>query len=162
MSAGNTVLVSSFEYTSSNWSFTFAILKNLKNSNLSSGQSFCEVLKLQSFHHKKTFKHNDIVWGSIDFSEFGKFDYRILLFFRKPFNILSPELSSCNFSVIKFTAWKVSVFGVILVRIFPNMERYFASLRIQSKRGKIRTWITPNTDTFYSVIMLQMGLIKRT
>ena len=32
-----------------------------------------------------------------------------------------------------------------------NRERYSASLRIQSKRGKIRTRITPNTDTFYAV-----------
>ena len=31
-----------------------------------------------------------------------------------------------------------------------NMERYFVSLRIQSKCGKIRTTITPNTDTFYT------------
>ena len=35
-------------------------------------------------------------------------------------------------------AWKVSVFGVILVRI-------------QSEWEKIRTRITPNTDTFYAV-----------
>ena len=32
------------------------------------------------------------------------------------------------------TAWKVSRFGVILVRIFPHLE-----------------WITPNTATFYAV-----------
>ena len=36
------------------------------------------------------------------------------------------------------TAWKVSIFGVILVRI-------------QSKCGKIRTRITPNIDNFYAV-----------
>ena len=28
---------------------------------------------------------------------------------------------------------------------------YFVSLRIQSKCGKIRARITPNTDTFYAV-----------
>ena len=32
-----------------------------------------------------------------------------------------------------------------------NAERYFVSLRIQSECGKIRTIITPNTDTFYEV-----------
>ena len=32
------------------------------------------------------------------------------------------------------TTWKVSVFGVILARIFPHSN-----------------WITPNTDTFYAV-----------
>ena len=35
---------------------------------------------------------------------------------------------------IKTTEWKVSVFGVILVRIFSNSD-----------------WITPNTDAFYAV-----------
>ena len=39
---------------------------------------------------------------------------------------------------IKITAQKVSIFGVTLVCI-------------QSKCGKIRTRITPNTDTFYAV-----------
>ena len=32
-----------------------------------------------------------------------------------------------------------------------NMERYSVSLRNQSECGKIRTRITPNTDTFYAV-----------
>ena len=32
------------------------------------------------------------------------------------------------------TAWKVSVFELILVSIFPDLD-----------------WITPNTDTFYAV-----------
>ena len=32
--------------------------------------------------------------------------------------------------------WKVSVFGVILVGIFPHLD-----------------WITPNTDTFYSTVV---------
>ena len=37
-----------------------------------------------------------------------------------------------------------SAFGV-------NMERYGAFLHIQSECGKIRTRITPNTDTFHLV-----------
>ena len=32
-----------------------------------------------------------------------------------------------------------------------NTERYGVYLRIQSDCGKIRTSITPNTDTFYAV-----------
>ena len=44
------------------------------------------------------------------------------------------------------TAQKVSVFGVILVRIFPHSDH------IQSKYGKMRTRITPNKDTFYTVL----------
>ena len=57
------------------------------------------------------------------------------------------------------TALKVSVFGVILVHIFPhsenglNTERHGVSLSIQSKCGKMRTRITPNTDTFHAVCL---------
>ena len=57
------------------------------------------------------------------------------------------------------TALKVSVFGVILVHIFPhseyglNTERHGVSLSIQSKCGKMRTRITSNTDTFHSVCL---------
>ena len=34
-----------------------------------------------------------------------------------------------------------------------NTERYSVSLRIQSECGKMRTRITPNTDTFYAVLL---------
>ena len=33
-----------------------------------------------------------------------------------------------------------------------NTERYGVSLRIQSKCGKIRTRVSPNTDTFYTAL----------
>ena len=36
------------------------------------------------------------------------------------------------------------------------MERYRVSLHIQSKCGKIRTSITPNTDTFYAVSIAEV------
>ena len=36
-----------------------------------------------------------------------------------------------------------------------NTERYPVSLRIQTERGKIRTWITPNTDTFHEVFLFE-------
>ena len=62
------------------------------------------------------------------------------------------------FSLFTFSAWKVSAFGVSLVRIFSafglNTEKYGVSLRIQSECGKIRTRKTPNTDTFHAVIGL--------
>ena len=38
-----------------------------------------------------------------------------------------------------------------------NTERYGVSLRIQSEWGKIRTRITPNTDTFYAVVELHIA-----
>ena len=60
------------------------------------------------------------------------------------------------------TAWKVSLFRVILVRIFPAFSRirteYGEILRIspysvlmRENAGKVRTRITPNTETFYTV-----------
>ena len=51
----------------------------------------------------------------------------------------------------------MSVFGVILVCIFPHSDwirrdiSRRVSLRIQSKYGKIQTRITPNMDTFHAV-----------
>ena len=44
-------------------------------------------------------------------------------------------------------------FPTILVRIFPHSGS--ASLRIRSEYGKVRTMITPNTDTFHAVLKLQ-------
>ena len=35
-----------------------------------------------------------------------------------------------------------------------NTERYGVSLRIQSECGKMRTKITPNTDTFHTVLLI--------
>ena len=39
-----------------------------------------------------------------------------------------------------------------------NTKRYFLSLHIQSKCGKIRTRITPNTDTFHAVNLSFKGI----
>ena len=52
---------------------------------------------------------------------------------------------------ILYAAKKVSVFGIILVRIFPHF--HFVSLRIQSECGKMWTIITPNTGTFNAVTL---------
>ena len=46
-----------------------------------------------------------------------------------------------------------SFFGHYLPTFGLNTERYRVSLRIQSECGKIRTRKTPNTDTFYAVIV---------
>ena len=53
----------------------------------------------------------------------------------------------------------MSVFGVILVRIFSHLDSI--SLRIQSECGKIRTRITPNTSTFYEVINITKSIVSR-
>ena len=64
--------------------------------------------------------------------------------------------SSLVFSIV----YKVSVFGVILVRnFFPAFSRIISpySVRMRENAGKMRTRITPNTDTFYAVQIV--GLI---
>ena len=57
------------------------------------------------------------------------------------------------------TAWKVSVCGAILVRIFPRSDSIWRDTPYLSvfirMRGKIRTRITPNRDTLCSVILAQ-------
>ena len=63
------------------------------------------------------------------------------------------------------TAYKVSVFEVILVRIFPGFSRIWTeygeilrispySVRMRENAGKMRTRITPNTDSFYAVMFV--------
>ena len=47
------------------------------------------------------------------------------------------------------TAYNVFVFWVILVHIFPNLD--WISPCTQSECGKMRTRITPNTDTFHGL-----------
>ena len=47
----------------------------------------------------------------------------------------------------------MSVFGVILVRIFLHSDWIF---RIQSKCGKIQTRITTNRDTFNAVTLIEI------
>ena len=46
-------------------------------------------------------------------------------------------------------------YSELFCSVFPafglNVERYGASLRIESECGKIRTGITPNKDTFPTV-----------
>ena len=65
---------------------------------------------------------------------------------------------------LSYTARKVPVFGVFLVRIFPHLDwiwrdilylsRYSVSLHVQSEWGKIRNRKTPNIDTFHAVLPL--------
>ena len=52
------------------------------------------------------------------------------------------------------TVWKVFIFGVFLVHIFPHLgiiQRYSISLCFQFKCGKIRTRKSPKTDTSHAV-----------
>ena len=53
----------------------------------------------------------------------------------------------------------MSVFGVILVRIFPHSDWIRRDIRYEL--GKIQTRITPNTHTFYLVIVFEMSVSSR-
>ena len=75
--------------------------------------------------------------------------------------------SKCNsdFFRLKSTAGKVSAFGIFIVRIFPHLDQIrkdtkYLSLCIQSECGKIRTRKTPNTDTFYAVVIKRTGSVE--
>ena len=53
----------------------------------------------------------------------------------------------------------MSVFGVILVRIFPAFFRIrteYGVIRSIKNAGKMRTRITPNTDSFYTVLITKV------
>ena len=47
-------------------------------------------------------------------------------------------------------------YGLDFLAFGLNTERYFVSPRIQSKCGKMRSRITPNTDTFYAVFSIHI------
>ena len=44
---------------------------------------------------------------------------------------------------------------------YGEIRRYGVSLRIHSKCEKMRTRITPNTDTFYAVVIMLVRRIDR-
>ena len=48
-----------------------------------------------------------------------------------------------------------SYFGPHFPAFGLNTERYGVCLRIQSECGKMRSRITPNTDTFYAVTEIE-------
>ena len=60
------------------------------------------------------------------------------------------------------TAWKLSLFGVILVHIFPHLDWIRrVSLRIQSECGKLRTRKAPNMNTFYAVTKAKIFFLRK-
>ena len=69
---------------------------------------------------------------------------KIIYNFKPFYRVLNAPLD-CNLAII--AAWKVSVFGGILVLIFPHSDW----IREISEYGKIRTRITLNTDSFHAV-----------
>ena len=67
---------------------------------------------------------------------------------------IKDKLIDSGVKIIQQT-WPTLFFGVFLVRIShiwtEYVERYWVSLRIQSKCGKKRTREIPNTGTFHAV-----------
>ena len=79
----------------------------------------------------------------------------LALYFWKISNSKMTELTlilRLNLRSLNWTAWKVSEFGVILVRIFPHLDW----IRRHSECGKVRIRRTPHTDSFYAVLVSVM------
>ena len=64
------------------------------------------------------------------------------------------ECGICNSLIL------ISYSGPYFPAFGLNTESYSVSLRIQSECGKMRTRITPNTDTFYAVLLTNIWLNK--
>ena len=67
-----------------------------------------------------------------------------------------------DFHKTSYTVWKMSVFGVFLVRIFPHS--YWIRIdteSIQSECGKIRTRKCPNTGTFHAVPYIDITVTQK-
>ena len=95
---------------------------------------FLNSLSKERWFHE--IKHLDVHWG-MWLQCLWKHGHHPLVSYvaSKKFSF---SLVSTQTKLTLIIAWKVSVLGVILIRI-------------QSEWGKIRTRITPNTDTFYAV-----------
>ena len=57
------------------------------------------------------------------------------------------------FTTLRKNCPYLELFCFVFSRIWTETERYSASLRIQSECGKIQTRITPNTNTFFAVLI---------
>ena len=70
-------------------------------------------------------------------------------FLKRRLHLIESQIMHCLKSVRipSYSGLHFPAFGL-------NTERYSVSLRIQSECGKIWTRITPNTDTFYAVMLL--------
>ena len=67
--------------------------------------------------------------------------------------------SMLYFGFVPSTAWRVSVFGVFLIRTFPHSEIYSVNHSFSPNEGKCRPRKTPNVDTFYAVQFETMDFV---
>ena len=139
-----------------------AIFKN------TSGGCFCafELHELQTVVSRHVlvnpmFTHIEALPIHLTNHYFGKtpwFQYRkFYSHFNSSHSLNTPEFLRANGD---FTWEKESVFGLILVRIFSAFSRIrteYGEIRskMQENAGKMRTRITPNTDTFYAVFVCE-------
>ena len=87
-------------------------------------------------------------------SSYNYYEYVIPADFPVPCNCLKCAKKTRFVCPVKHSVKSVHVrnySGSHFLEFELNTERYSVSLRIQSTCGKIRTRITPNTDTFYAV-----------
>ena len=81
----------------------------------------------------EVFRQLAINYNSQNNSQFAWPNVRSVFHERKIISSLDPKIS-----MFLYPAWKMSLFGVV-----------------QSECGRMRTRITPNTDTFYAVLGLK-------
>ena len=81
---------------------------------------------------------------------------------REALDLISLEIEAREKVAVheeKSKSVSMSIFGVILVRIFPHSNSVY--LRIQSECRKMETRITPNTDTFFAMrVTLKMYILQ--
>ena len=113
-----------------------------KNSSNTSKQSIGNNLNIICvFDHLFVFDHH-VFKGFLD----------LQIFIAAVESLLQKNMSFRLFhKCLSLSLRELSVFRVILVRIFPHWDRIRRDTSIQSECGKTWTRITPNTDTFYAV-----------
>ena len=92
---------------------------------------------------RSSFPEN-LIWGNFVISGTNKTNQCTRTLY---ISIYSEKVGKSNQSANIRTTWKVSIFGVILVRIFSHSDW-------------IRTRITPNTDTFHALTVWQHLLTR--
>ena len=135
----------------------FKVWKNISYQLVPSFPS--EIFCLRCYLWKRTSSFS--TFSCVIFKICNQNDIEKLILFRKDEYFQKYILRINVLNLLRYfkicTAWKVFVFRVILVRIFPHSDwirrdRYSVSLRIQYECGKIRTRKTPNMDTFHIVL----------
>ena len=130
------------------WHLNFRIFHSLVNFMVAMMIWFCGMIDRPNMIGLISSQDHNQDFSSLKFSDMRRVGL-------KPTQNLRSDLSQCRCQAVahwvksgrirSYSGPHFPVFGL-------NTERYLVSLRTQSECGKIRTRITPNTDTFYAVV----------